>query len=211
MKVKKIHIENYRMLKRIDIDLGENLSLIIGKNNCGKTSFLSILNKFIGSQSSTNNFTYNDFNSDFQDSLFYAINLISIIMEVEIYLEDFLKKSNETEKPADINLLFIEEPEAHTHPQLQYVFIKNIKSLLIDSISDEQGNRLINLQTIITSHSSHIVSECDFDDIKYFKRSSNTEVVSQNLKELETRYKAEKDPERNHFKFLKQYLTLNLL
>ena len=68
---------------------------------------------------------------------------------------------------------------------------------------------MINLQTIITSHSSHIVSECDFDDIKYFKRSSNTEVVSQNLKELETRYKAEKDPERNHFKFLKQYLTLN--
>ena len=58
MKVKKIHIENYRMLKRIDIDLEENLSLIIGKNNCGKTSFLSILNKFIGSQSSTNNFTY---------------------------------------------------------------------------------------------------------------------------------------------------------
>ena len=46
MKVKKIHIENYRMLKRIDIDLEENLSLIIGKNNCGKTSFLSILNKF---------------------------------------------------------------------------------------------------------------------------------------------------------------------
>lgn len=43
MKVKKIHIENYRMLKRIDIDLEENLSLIIGKNNCGKTSFLSIL------------------------------------------------------------------------------------------------------------------------------------------------------------------------
>lgn len=130
------------------------------------------------------------------------LNLISIIMEVEIYLEDFLKKSNETEKPADINLLFIEEPEAHTHPQLQYVFIKNIKSLLIDGISDEQGNRLINLQTIITSHSSHIVSECDFDDIKYFKRSSNTEVISQNLKELETRYKTEKDPERNHFKFL---------
>ena len=81
--------------------------------------------------------------------------------------------------------------------------------MLIDGISDEQGNRLINLQTIITSHSSHIVSECDFDDIKYFKRSSNTEVVSQNLKELDTRYKAEKDPERNHFKFLKQYLTLN--
>lgn len=68
MKVKKIHIENYRMLKRIDIDLEENLSLIIGKNNCGKTSFLSILNKFIGSQSSTNNFTYKKIYLD-KDSL----------------------------------------------------------------------------------------------------------------------------------------------
>jgi predicted ATP-dependent endonuclease of OLD family len=32
------------------------------------------------------------------------------------------------ENQADINLLFIEEPEAHTHPQMQYVFIKNIKT-----------------------------------------------------------------------------------
>ena len=45
MKVKKIHIENYRMLKRIDIDLEENLSLIIGKNNCGKTSLLELINE----------------------------------------------------------------------------------------------------------------------------------------------------------------------
>ena len=80
------------MLKRIDIDLEENLSLIIGKNNCGKTSFLSILNKFIGSQSSTNNFTYNDFNSDFQDSLFDAINDDQLSWEklnikgIELYL-----------------------------------------------------------------------------------------------------------------------------
>ena len=33
-------------------------------------------------------------------------------------------------EPADINLIYIEEPESHTHPQLQYIFIKNIKDLL---------------------------------------------------------------------------------
>lgn len=137
------------------------------------------------------------------------LNLISIIMEIEIYLGDFLRKADETRRPADINLLFIEEPEAHTHPQLQYVFIKNIKNLLSEGISDEEGNRLIDLQTIITTHSSHIVSECDFDDIKYFKRTSNSSVISKNLKDLEIKYKNEKDPKNNHFKFLKQYLTLN--
>lgn len=137
------------------------------------------------------------------------LNLISMIMEIEIYLGDFLKRDDESKSPADINILFIEEPEAHTHPQLQYIFIKNIKDLLKDGISDEEGNLIINLQTILTTHSSHIVSECDFDDIKYFSRVSNTNVISKNLKELKIAYKNEKDTENNHFKFLKQYLTLN--
>ena len=38
-------------------------------------------------------------------------------------------------KPADINILFIEEPEA-THPQMQYVFVKNIKNLLREGKKD---------------------------------------------------------------------------
>ena len=74
MKIKKLQINNYRMLKDLDFDLEDELSLVIGKNNCGKTSLLSALEKFIGSQSSSNNFTFDDFNSDFQDSLFNAIN-----------------------------------------------------------------------------------------------------------------------------------------
>ncbi len=137
------------------------------------------------------------------------LNLISMIMEVEIYLGDFLKQNDKAKRPSDINLLFIEEPEAHTHPQLQYIFIKNIKELLTEGISDENGNALVNLQTIITTHSSHIVAECDFDDIKYFRRVSSTNVISKNLKQLEIEYKNEKNPDHNHFKFLKQYLTLN--
>ena len=74
MKIKKLQINNYRMLKDLNFDLEDELSLVIGKNNCGKTSLLSALEKFIGSQSASNNFTFDDFNSDFQDSLFNAIN-----------------------------------------------------------------------------------------------------------------------------------------
>lgn len=58
------------------------------------------------------------------------LNLFNIIMSIEIQLCDFRKESKKDEIPADINLLFIEEPEAHTHPQMQYIFIKNIKDLL---------------------------------------------------------------------------------
>ncbi|WP_276932568.1 ATP-dependent nuclease [Dubosiella newyorkensis] len=131
------------------------------------------------------------------------LNLIGMIMEIEIYIQDFLKKGRDNESPAHINLLFIEEPEAHTHPQLQYIFIKNIKNMLRESTENK-----INLQTIITTHSSHIVTECDFDDIKYLKKADK-KIEAKNLKDLKIEYRHETDPKKNHYKFLKQYLTLN--
>ena len=62
---------------------------------------------------------------------------------------------------------------------------------------------------MITTHSSHIVAECDFDDIKYFCRVSPYAVISKNLCSLEAEYKDETDPNNKRYKFLKQYLTLN--
>lgn len=133
------------------------------------------------------------------------MNLISMIFEIEMLLVDF-KKSLE-EKPSDINLLFIEEPEAHTHPQMQYIFIKNIKTLLESGIAREDGNNR-KLQYIISTHSSHIVSESDFDDIKYLQKLNNeNSVISKSLKDLEKEYV--ENGEQEKYRFLKQYLTLN--
>jgi putative ATP-dependent endonuclease of the OLD family len=137
------------------------------------------------------------------------LNLISMIFEIETLLSEFRKDSKEEIQPADVNLLFIEEPEAHTHPQMQYIFIKNIKELLREGSDGSNGNKSFKLQTIITTHSSHIVSECEFDDIKYFKKNNSNSVESKNLKLLEIEYSKEKDMGKAHFKFLKQYLTLN--
>lgn len=137
------------------------------------------------------------------------LNLISIIIQIETILAEFRCDNKVDSKPADINLLFIEEPEAHTHPQMQYIFIKNIKDLLREGSEGDGIKNKINLQTVITTHSSHIVAECDFDDIKYFQKISATSVISQNMKSLEAEYKDEKDPANKRFKFLKQYLTLN--
>lgn len=137
------------------------------------------------------------------------LNLISMIFEIETLLSEFRKDNKKEMKPADVNLLFIEEPEAHTHPQMQYIFIKNIKDILRDGSDGSSGNKSFKLQTIISTHSSHIVSECNFDDIKYFKKNRANSVESKNLKLLEIEYSKEKDNGKNHFKFLKQYLTLN--
>lgn len=112
------------------------------------------------------------------------MNLISMIFEIKILLHDFQK--NKDEKPSDINLLFIEEPEVHTHPQMQRIFIKNIKSLLQNGIKCDDGENR-KLQTILSTHSSHIVAECDFEDIKYFKRCTDG-IVSKNLKDLKSAY-----------------------
>ena len=138
------------------------------------------------------------------------LNLISIIIQIETILAEFRCDNKVDSKPADINLLFIEEPEAHTHPQMQYIFIKNIKDLLREGSEGDGIKNKINLQTVITTHSSHIVAECDFDDIKYFQKISATSVISQNMKSLEAEYKDEKDPANKRFKFLKQYLTLEV-
>lgn len=140
------------------------------------------------------------------------MNLISMIFEIEMLMSRLRKSLKE--QPASINLLFIEEPEAHTHPQMQYVFIKNIKKLLKENRLREDGIE-IHLQSIITTHSSHIVSESSFDDIKYLKKAPHShQVQAKNLKDLEQEYTFEDDPEKNEelkrsYRFLKQYLTLN--
>jgi len=132
------------------------------------------------------------------------MNLISMIFEIELLLNEFTKAKDE--KPSDINLFFIEEPEAHTHPQMQYVFIKNIKNLLKDGIKRGDGENR-ELQYIISTHSSHIVAESEFDDIKYLKKETSNSVVAKNLTSLEKEYSA--NGEEENYRFLKQYLTLN--
>jgi predicted ATP-dependent endonuclease of OLD family len=140
------------------------------------------------------------------------MNLISMIFEIEMLMSRLRRSIKE--KPAAINLLFIEEPEAHTHPQMQYVFIKNIKELLRQNRLREDGI-VIHLQSVITTHSSHIVSESSFNDIKYLKKSAQThQVQAKNLKDLAQAYASSEDPDKDAelkkaYRFLKQYLTLN--
>ena len=131
------------------------------------------------------------------------MNLISIIFDIDLILKRFAK-TKEGGGLADINLLFIEEPEAHTHPQMQYVFIKNIKELLNDGVKDDHGN-CRPLQYIVSTHSSHIVADSDYDDIKYLHRvTGKNEVEAKSLKTLSKVY-----TNKDHLRFLKQYITIN--
>lgn len=95
-------------------------------------------------------------------------NLIK--MELEMY---GFALSMKTEVKEAVPLLFIEEPEAHMHPQLQQRFIEHIKgftSKLLDG-----GN----VQIVISTHSSHIASSASPDVIRYLhKTDRNVECKS---------------------------------
>ncbi len=140
------------------------------------------------------------------------LNLFAIIFDIRIKLNHLAKKNNDEENPTPLNLLFIEEPEAHTHPQMQYIFINNIKKIL-KTYCEELGQDF-SLQTIISTHSSHMVSQCDFKDIKYFYRETVTSVKSRSLKSLYSKMvNANDDQKRKEqeraYRFVKQYVTLN--
>ncbi|WP_394135617.1 ATP-dependent nuclease [Aliivibrio fischeri] len=86
------------------------------------------------------------------------INLLNIIGEIIHFVDSYEEKSHFSR----INLLFIEEPEAFMHPQMQEFFIKRIddavkKALEIANASSDVSKTL-QCQIAITTHSSHIVN-----------------------------------------------------
>ncbi|WP_319481262.1 ATP-dependent endonuclease [uncultured Draconibacterium sp.] len=121
------------------------------------------------------------------------MNILYLLLQLEI------KKEFLIEGKKDINLLFIEEPEAHTHPQMQTVFIEKVKTILEDE-------KIPSLQTFITTHSSHIVKNSNFKDIRYFYNDlDKRNVIIKNFyTDLQKKYENEED----EFNFLNQYLSI---
>ncbi|MFC3158684.1 AAA ATPase domain-containing protein [Chryseobacterium arachidis] len=46
MKIESIYINNFRLLKDFKLDLEDSLSLVLGKNNIGKTSLAKVINSY---------------------------------------------------------------------------------------------------------------------------------------------------------------------
>lgn len=135
-------------------------------------------------------------------------NLIYLVLKVVSFIEKF-KKAAPLNKSETLTIL-IEEPEAHLHPQMQQVFISQIERTLKETKEKEN----LSVQVIISTHSSHIVTEAGIDVDRSFERIRYFSKLYDNI---EKRYKVEvkdfnefrKESDKETFRFLKQYMTLH--
>jgi predicted ATP-dependent endonuclease of OLD family len=128
-------------------------------------------------------------------------NLIFILLRLVSFYRAFRA---EPDAPG-VHLVFIEEPEAHLHPQMQEVFIRQV-SKIAQQLSAQEGAPLPwPVQFIVSTHSSHVANAAGFESIRYFLPTSANGVRQTQIKDL--REGLRETPEE-HRRFLHQYLTL---
>ncbi|GAB6137469.1 ATP-dependent nuclease [Halanaerobaculum tunisiense] len=82
-----------------------------------------------------------------------------------LYLTLFIAELENEKELDEINIVLIEEPEAHLHPQLQKILFSNLQDLS-------------STQVLMTSHSTHIASDCKFKNLSLLYEDENKKVDS---------------------------------
>ena len=121
------------------------------------------------------------------------MNILFLLLSIEIKKESF-KTNNK-----DVKLLLIEEPEAHTHPQIQYIFAQKIEEIL---------KEVPGMQTIISTHSPHIVSNHPFENIRYMSLKKGEDGDNVEIKNFYNDLSKKYVGEEKEFSFLTQYLSV---
>ncbi len=122
-------------------------------------------------------------------------NLIYIILKLLYFYKEFQIVGSR------LQMIFIEEPEVHLHPQMQKTFIRNIVDFISKKLDKEKGALKWNVQIVITTHSSHIISESSYKHIRYLKNRGEY-VVTKDLEDFAL-------SKSEGIKFLEQYLKLD--
>ena len=126
-------------------------------------------------------------------------NLIYMVVEL-LDLHSQWMEIKENRPP--LHMIFIEEPEAHLHAQLQQVFIRKVLDIL--TIQGVDGVHY-STQLTVTTHSPHILYERGFRPVRYFRRSSTAAEQNSEVLNLSAFYEQTENPTRD---FLARYLKL---
>lgn len=127
-------------------------------------------------------------------------NLILILLTLLSYYREYTARGN----MPGLHLIFIEEPEAHLHPQMQEVFIDQLSSVA-KLFPKLDNNRLPWWpQFAVSTHSSHVANRANFSAIRYFRVTDNhRDKNGRHSEVLDLAVAEDLDKE-----FLHQYLTL---
>ena len=145
-------------------------------------------------------------------------NLIYLTFRLLEFRDKWMRagKSASTEDSVDekiepIHLVLLEEPEVNLHAQVQRVFVSKAYDTLRNHPDLRDNETKIDkpeyqTQLVISTHSSHIIDDIDFKDLRYFRRNEANDTISMdhtsiaNMSELFVKPKDELLFVRKHLK-----------
>jgi predicted ATP-dependent endonuclease of OLD family len=178
---------------------------------------LKSLNAVIESISKTNGSSQSDLFLDFQVTENDAIQLITRAMQtrysgggvplgeasqglgysnlilLHLETESFIRAAAAAENAFRVNLLVIEEPESHMHPQMQNAFIRHLF---------ERVSEAAQFQALVTTHSNEIVRSSSIEQLRVLKISDAVCRIIDLRKFHETKVAGRSPEEQRLFSFM---------
>ncbi len=130
-------------------------------------------------------------------------NLIYMLLQLESYHKAYRAKLT---RPAT-HLIFVEEPEAHLHPQMQEVFISQLNAAIGKLSASYPNEAEWKVQFVITTHSPHVANAASFEAIRYFLNEPAVQANDRQTKVKDFK-KGMSSISPDDQNFLHQYMTL---
>ena len=119
---------------------------------------------------------------------------------------------NVEEQIEPIHLVLVEEPEVNLHAQVQRVFVSKAYGTLrnhpdLRDRDSKKDKSEYQTQLVISTHSSHIVNDIDFKDLRYFRRNDANTVIEMDHTSIANMSELFENP-KEALQFVRKHLKL---